>query len=225
MAQRKVTNVGIAGVTGRFGGLVLDSLLESSDIKVRGLCRDASKLADRFTRSSQLEITEGDVLDKDVLAKFAKGLDVVICVYLGDNDFMVNAQKALIDACDQARVPRYIASDYTFDYTKLKLGDHPAKDPMKIVHGYVQSKEHVQGVHILIGAFIETFWSGYFQVWNPNGRSLTYWGSGEEAWEFTTYRDAARYTAAVALDPSAVGLQRCKLVLENTLHLSARILD
>ena len=219
MTDRKVTKVGIAGVTGRFGSLVLANLLANPDIKVRGLCRNASKLDSQYTQSSQLEVFEGDVLDQSILAKFVAGLDVVICAYLGDNDFMVNGQKALIDACDTAGVPRYIASDYTFDYTKLELGEHPAKDPMKIVHEYIRGKQHVQGVHILVGAFLETFWSGYFQVWNPNERSLVYWGSGEEVWEVTTYADAAKYTAAIALDAGVVGFQRCELLPTTILQL------
>jgi hypothetical protein len=210
MAERKVTSVGIAGPTGRFGGLVLETLLQNPDTKVRGLCRNASKLDSKHTQSPQLKIIEGDVLDQSILVKFVNGLDVVICAYLGDNDFMVNGQKALIDACEQAKVPRYIASDYTFDYTKLELGEHPAKDPMKIVHEYLHGKQHVQGVHVLVGGFIETFWSGYFQVWNPVEESLVYWGSGEEVWEVTTYVDAAKYTVAVALKGGVVGFRRCE---------------
>jgi hypothetical protein len=210
MAQQKVTRVGIAGPTGRFGSLVLDALLEKSDIKVRALCRNASKLDSERTRSTHLEVIEGDVLDHSILAKFVDGLDVVICAYLGDNDFMLNAQKALIDACDAARVSRYLASDYTFDYTKLEFGEHPGKDPVKAVHKYLKGRKYVRGVHVLVGAFIETFWSGYFQVWDPEEKKLVYWDSGEEVWEFTKYFDSARYTAAVALDPNAVGVQRCK---------------
>jgi hypothetical protein len=222
MVERKVTRVGIAGPTGRFGSLLLENLLESPDIKIRALCRNASKLDRKHTQSSQLEVIEGDVLDQSILAKFVDDLDVVICAYLGDNDFMVNGQKALIDACDQAKVSRYIASDYTFDYTKLELGEHPAKDPMKIVHEYLQGKQHVQGVHVLVGGFIETFWSGYFQVWNPEEKSLVYWGSGEEVWEVTTYADAARYTAAVALDGGVVGFQRCESELATSSPLVLR---
>lgn len=105
---------------------------------------------------------------------------------------MINGQKALIDVCDNIHVPRYIASDYTFDYTKLELGDHLAEDPMKIVHEYLNGKEHVEGVHVLVGGSIETFCSGYFQVWNLEETSLLYRGSGEEGWKIGTYADAAR---------------------------------
>lgn len=203
-------SVGIAGVTGKFAGLVLDNLLKDPTSKIRGYCRNAAKLADKFVKSPHVEIVEGEADDQAALSTFVAGLDVVICTYLGDNDFMINAQKALIDACDQAGVARYIASDYCFDYTSLEIGAHPAKDPMKIIHEYVQAKQNVQGVHVLIGAFMETFWSAYFQVFNVQEKTLNYWGTGEETWESTTYGDAASYTAAVALDRSAVGIQRCK---------------
>lgn len=210
MAQSKSFSVGIAGVTGKFAGLILDSLLENSNVSIRGYCRNASKLASRYVQSSQMEVVQGDATDPNTLSKFVDGLDVVICAYLGDNDFMVNAQKALVDACDKARVPRYIASDYCLDFTKLELGQHPAKDPMKIIYDYVNEKDYVKGVHVLIGAFMETFWSTYFQVWNAEEKTLVYWGTGEETWESTTYGDAAKFTAAVALDPNAVGLQKCE---------------
>jgi len=223
MPQDKVTNIGIAGVTGRFGTLVLTALLGNPDIKIRGLCRNASKLSSKHTQSTQLEVIEGDALDPSTLSKFVSGLDIVICAYLADNDFMIAGQKALIDACDHARVPRYIASDYTFDYTQLELGEHPAKDPMKIVHQYLEGKKHVQGVHVLVGGFIETFWSGYFQVWNPVEKSLVYWGSGEEGWEVTSYADAARWTVAVALDGDAVGFKRCKSLLFVVRHVVHRV--
>ena len=86
-------------------------------------------------------------------------------------------------------------------------------------------KKYVQGVHVLVGGFIETLWSGYFQVWNPEEKSLVYWGSGEEVWEVTTYADAARYTVAVALDASAVGFRRCKLGLVLVIIRPSLFLD
>jgi len=210
MLQPTPIRVGVAGVTGKFAGLILDSLLENPTVEIRGYCRNASKLASIYAQSSQVEVVQGDAYDQTALGKFVDGLDVVICAYLGDNDFMISAQKTLVDACDQAKVSRYIASDYCLDYNQLALGDLPPKDPMKIIHSYVQGKDHVKGVHVLIGAFMETFWSAYFQVWNGKDQSLSYWGTGQEQWESTTYADAARFTVAVALDRNALGMQKCK---------------
>jgi putative NADH-flavin reductase len=92
MTERKVANVGIAGATRRFGSPVLENLLGSSDMKVKGLCCNASKPDSKNSQSSPIEAMEGDVLNQSTLARFVSSLDVVICAYLGDNDFMVNGQ-------------------------------------------------------------------------------------------------------------------------------------
>jgi hypothetical protein len=57
---------------------------------------------------------------------------------------------------------------------------------------------------------METFWSGYFGVWNAKDFKLSYYGEGDEVWESTTYGTAAEYVAAVALDRNAVGMQHCE---------------
>lgn len=49
-----------------------------------------------------------------------------------------------------------------------------------------------------------------FGAWNAKTETLTLWGTGDEVWESTTYRDAAEYTAAVCLDQDAVGVLRCE---------------
>ncbi|KAJ5518848.1 Short-chain dehydrogenase/reductase SDR [Penicillium expansum] len=133
--------------------------------------------------------------------------DVVVCCYLGDHNLMINGQMSLIDACESEGVGRYVASDYSLDFTKLELGQLPAKDPMKHVHEYLKSK-NVQRVHVLIGIFMETFFTTFFNSWNAKESSFSYWGSGEEKWESTSYDNAAQFVAAVAQDPTAVGVQR-----------------
>ncbi|PKY04959.1 NAD(P)-binding protein [Aspergillus campestris IBT 28561] len=187
--------VGIAGITGKFARLVLKNLCRSSGVQIRGFCRNPSKLPAKFRDSPDVTIVQGSSDDVDVLRIFVRGCDVVICCYLGDNTLMTEGQKLLVDACDAEKVDRYIASDYSLDFTKLEYGQLPAKDPMKHVKDHLDSKKHVEGVHVLIGAFMETFWSGYFNVWHPEECKLSFYGN------------AAEYVAAVARDPSATGLQ------------------
>ncbi|KAH8649557.1 hypothetical protein BGZ61DRAFT_546897 [Ilyonectria robusta] len=66
----------------------------------------------------------------------------------------------------------------------------------------------IKGVHVLIGVFMETFWSRFFGAWNPDSATFSYWGSGDETWESTTYANASEFVAAVALDEGAVGVQK-----------------
>lgn len=72
----------------------------------------------------------------------------------------------MIDACEAEGIHRYLASDYNLDFTKLKYGQLPAKDPMKHVKDYLDTKT-IKGVHVLIGILMETFWSRFFGVWSP----------------------------------------------------------
>lgn len=139
-----------------------------------------------------------------------KSCDVVICAYLGDDTLMVEGQKKLIDSCEASGVPRYIASDWSLDYTKLQLGDLFPKDPMIHVKAYLETKKGVKGVHVLVGGFIDPLFSPFFQIWNPETATLKYWGDGTEIWEGTSYENAAEYTAAVAVDPTATGVQKCE---------------
>lgn len=202
--------VGIAGITGKFAGLVVKHLLAAPDVQIRGFCRNASKLPSDLRTSPNVAIVEGDATDMGKLRQFARGCDVVVCCYLGDNTLMTDGQKLLVDACDTENVARYVASDYCLDFTKLEYGQHPAKDPMKHVKDHLDTKKNVRGVHVLIGAFMETFWSRYFGVFDAKECKLSFYGTGDEVWESTTYETAAEYVAAIAIDREATGLLHCK---------------
>ncbi|KAF5653733.1 hypothetical protein F25303_2038 [Fusarium sp. NRRL 25303] len=198
--------VGVTGITGKFARLVVKNLLNHPELNIRGFCRDPRKLPAQISASPQVTIIQGDANDLNALRRFVKGCEVVICCYLGDNTFMVESQKLLVDACDMENVSRYVASDYCLDFTKLQYGQLPAKDPMKHVKAYLETKNNVKGVHILIGVFMETFWSEYFSVFDPRDCKFSFYGTGHEIWESTTYGTAAEYVAAVALDQSAAGV-------------------
>lgn len=206
--------VGVAGITGKFARLVVNNLCKSPHVQIRGFCRNAAKLPNHFRESPRVTVIEGESGDLQAARSFAHGCDVIICCYLGDNTLMIDGQTVLVDACELENVSRYIASDYCLDFTKLELGQHPAKDPMKHVKAYLEQSK-IQGVHILIGAFMETFWSGYFGIFDPKDLKFSFYGTGDEIWESTTYETAAEYVSAVALDRNAVGMQHCEFTTKN----------
>lgn len=204
-----VSVVAIAGISGKLGTLVAESLLKTSQVEVRGFCRDKSKVSTALSNNPRVSIVEGQSDDPDATRRAVRGSDVVICCYLGSNELMLEGQKLLIDVATAEKVPRFMASDYSLDYRKLELGQLPSKDPMLQVRDYLQGKS-IEGIHIMIGCFIETFWQ-YLGVWDAKNYELSYWGEGSELWEFTTYGTAAEYMAAVALDPTASGFLKCKM--------------
>jgi len=209
--------VGIAGITGKFARCVVKSLLQNPEVSVCGFCRDPSKLPSSIITSPRIHIVKGEFDDKDALEDFVTGTDVVICCYLGGPELMLDGQKLLIDTCVAKNVPRYIAGDFSVDITKIPYGALPPKDPCKDIMEYLESKD-IEGVHILIGVFMETFWSDFMQMWDPKEKKLSYWGTGHEIWESTTYGTAADYTAAVAVDTNAIGVQHCKCTIATFVY-------
>ena len=207
-SQSQTFTVGIAGLTGKFAHLVASSLLQRPNVILRGYVRNPTKLHPSLAEHDRVQVVQGEAYDLSAARSFANGCHVIICGYLGDNKFMTEGQKVLIDACAAEGVARYIASDYCLDFTKLKLGELFPKDPMIEVKEFLQQKG-VVGVHVLIGAFMDTFFSPYFQIWDGKEKKLQFWGEGNEVWESTSYKSAAEYVAAVAVDQKAVGVQKC----------------
>ncbi|KAK6363484.1 hypothetical protein TWF730_000916 [Orbilia blumenaviensis] len=203
-----VITVGIAGITGRFARLLAASLLKYPDVEVRGYCRDPPKVSPALSSNPKVTLIKGGGFDTTAITSFVSGCDVVVCCYLGDDKLMVNGQKLLIDACAENGVPRYVASDWSLDYTKLEFGQLFLQDPMKHIKAYLDAQDKVKGVHILVGAFMEPFVSPAFGIWDPTTVTFRYWGTGDEIWEGTTYENAAEFTAAVCVDGDAHGIVR-----------------
>ncbi|OJJ97432.1 hypothetical protein ASPACDRAFT_32510 [Aspergillus aculeatus ATCC 16872] len=175
--------VGVAGITGKFARRVVSHLLQHSDITIRGYCRDPSKVPASISSSEKVTLLKGDAFDKEAIRSFAEGCDVIVCCYLGDDRLMVEGQKALIDACEEVGVPRYVAT-------------------------YLDTKQKVKGVHILIGGFIEPVLSPFFNILDPQTHTFRYWGEGDEYMEGTTYDNAAEFTVEVIRDAEATGVVR-----------------
>ncbi|KAH8665397.1 hypothetical protein BGZ61DRAFT_366452 [Ilyonectria robusta] len=184
------TVVGIAGLTGKFAQCVAKELQAYPNVTIKGFCRSPQKLPQAVPEKYNIRVIQGGFDDEAAVQEFVRGTDVVICCYFGDTDVMNRGQKILIDACAKEGVPRYLPSDYA----------------------------KVAGVHVLVGGLIETFWSEYFRIFDANTQTITYWGTGDEKWDLTTYETVAAYTAALAVDKNASGVFRfrgdCKSVSE-----------
>ncbi|KAH7187523.1 NmrA-like family protein [Fusarium oxysporum] len=196
--------IAIAGITGTLGRLITKHLLSHPDVHINGLCRNPSKLPLSLQTDPRLTLFQANASDVKVIRRALRKADVAICCYLGDaTTVMVDGQKTLIDACIDEGVRRYIASDWSMDFRKLALGEHPPKDPMKHVQAYLEEKsDEITAVHVLNACFLERPWVG---LWDAQKECFRYWGTGDEKWEFTSYNNAAEYTAEVALDREANG--------------------
>jgi putative NADH-flavin reductase len=210
------TKIAIVGFTGKMARLITVSLLRShSNVQIHGICRSPDKVDARTLSNPNVKVFEAASSDTTALRRALAGTSACICCYLGNNTLMTDGQKTLIDACIAEGVPRYIASDWTFDFRKLEFGDHPAKDPMKHVQVYLdemEKAEKIKAVHILNGAFMEVVWSPFLGLVNAGEGSFRYFGTGDEQLDMTTMEDTARFTAEVAVDPNAHGFLKCEYI-------------
>lgn len=202
--------VAIAGISSRLAQLITSHLLAiDNNVHIRGSCRDPSRLSSPFVSSSRYTPIRADPLDVKSLRELVLGADVVLCCYFADTEIMVSGQKLLIDLCEEASVPRYIASDFTLDYRGLDFGDIPMKDPMKVVQAHLESKMNVKGVHVLVGMFMETFWTA-FEALDVRTATMRYWGKGTEKFDMTSLKTVSEFVSEVIMDKSATGFLKCR---------------
>ena len=123
-------NIAIAGISSRLALQIRRELVQDPGVRIRGSTRDMSCLPAWVKQSSQIDVIQMPPDDTDALRSLVKGCDVVICCYLAEQKIMEEGQKLLIDAVEIERVQRYIASDYTLNYTKTKIGENEYKDLM-----------------------------------------------------------------------------------------------
>lgn len=204
-----MTVIGIAGLTAKFAQCLVKALQEYPDVTIRGFCRSPKKLPQAALDRYNIDIVQGEYDDENAAQTFARGCDILICCYYGDDDVMTRGQKVLIDACVKEGVPRYAPSDFAVDYTKIPDGELFPKESTKVIKKYLVEKK-VMGVHVLVSALMETFWSPFFNIFDSSNATISYWGTGNEKWELTTYGTAAAYTAALIVDKNASGVFRCE---------------
>lgn len=150
--------VTIADLTGKMAQLITRHLLADPKTKVHDLYRAPAKLPESLASNPRLSVFQSDSNDVKVIHSALKDTNAAICCYLEDADVMTEGQRRLIDACISENVPSYVASDWSMDFRKLQLGQHPLKDPMKLVQAYLEEKEasnQIKAVHILNACFLE----------------------------------------------------------------------
>jgi NmrA-like family len=209
-----ITAVAIAGVTGKLGRLVAAGLLAIPNVTVHGICRNPSKLPAELSSNPRFHSFQAECHEANKLRLAIRGTSVCVCCYLGDlAAVFLEGQKTLIDACVEEKVARYVPSNFNFDFRRLKVGDIPLKDHQVKIKMYLEEREEkglIKAVHVLCGVFLESLFAPYFPVYDGKTGTMRVWGTGKEVLEMTTYSDAARFVAAIAVDHEAFGFLGCE---------------
>ncbi|KAG8665123.1 hypothetical protein FPOAC2_14376 [Fusarium poae] len=198
--------VTIFGANGNLSVRITRLLLQKPNVSVRGYARNISKIPEDIRNHQQYKAIQGEVTDKEKIRGAVHDADVVLCQYQGFDDVVLDGQKLLIDICEEEKVGRYFSSAFVGDIRGMKVGQHDRMDITLQIFKYLESKK-LRSVHMMCGAFIET-WLEYSGVIDLGTNTVSYWGTGDETWDLTSYDDSAAYTVEAILDESTDGYLR-----------------
>jgi hypothetical protein len=149
-----------------------------------------------------------DYANEDDLKRVCAGAHCVVSALQGLEDVIVGVQLQLLRAAIAEKIQRFIPSDFAIDFNKLPEGSnrnfdlrlqfHKAAD-----HLVQKSESGIELTSVYQGAFTELLDSGRF-LFDYKKCRITYFGSPDTIMEFTTWKNTAEFTAAVALDLNPV---------------------
>lgn len=190
----------VAGATGNLGERIVRGLVEQG-ARVRALVRPGTAperiqpLEDRG-----VEVAPVDLTRSAEIAPACEGAACVVSALAGLRDVVLEAQTVLLEGAVEAKVPRFIPSDYSLDFTKLPAGRNRNLDLRREFHQRL-AKEPIAATSILNGAFADML-TGQMPMVLFKIRRVLYWGSADQRMDFTTVDDTAAFAARAALDPA-----------------------
>jgi nucleoside-diphosphate-sugar epimerase len=200
MWMSKKQTVVVAGATGSLGGRIVKSLVsKGADVRATVRKGTASDKLDEI-RNAGANVVEVDLTNLDQVRDACSGASCVISALLGLRDVIVGTQRVLLEGSVLAKVPRFIPSDFSANYTHWPQYENRTLD-LRREFKSILDKAPIRSTSILNGAFLDLLVWG-FPAFNPKARTVTYWGDPDKKLEFTKLDDIAAFAAHAALDPS-----------------------
>jgi nucleoside-diphosphate-sugar epimerase len=197
--QNSVTIV--AGSTGNLGGRIIRALLDRG-AETRALVRRGSspERVESLRRRGAM-IVEVDFENAAELKAACMGGSCVVSALSGLHEVIVERQTQLLTAAMAAGVGRFIPSDFSFDFARLRPGNNRNLDLRREFHERLDSAP-IAATSILSGMFADLL-TGQAPLVLFRLRRVVYWENADQPLDFTTVDDTAAFTAAAARDPSA----------------------
>jgi uncharacterized protein YbjT (DUF2867 family) len=191
----------IVGATGDLGGRVVRELCKLK-APVKALVRRGTSHAKVMVlKDLGCDVAEVDFSDHNYLVEVMKGATVVLSTVAGLRDVMIDLQIRLLNAAVEAKVPRFIPSDFSIDFTKIPDGDNRNLN-LRFEFMKMVQKSDIKLTSILNGGFMDMLTGVAPFILFKFDRVLC-WGSPGQMMDWTTIDDTARYTAMAALDDDA----------------------
>jgi uncharacterized protein YbjT (DUF2867 family) len=191
----------IAGATGNLGTKIVNALL-AKNAEVRAIVRletNANKIKELEQKG--VRVFKVDTENTAAIAQHCLGADCFVSALAGLRETIIDAQKIFLDAAIEAKVPRFIPSDYCIDFTNLQKGKNRNLDWRREFHEYLD-KMPIKATTIFNGAFMELLTTDMPLILFKKKRILC-WGNPNQVMEFTTTYNIAAFTAEAAMDNTA----------------------
>jgi nucleoside-diphosphate-sugar epimerase len=191
----------IAGATGNLGGKIVNSLL-AKGAEVRAIVRlesDLKKIKDLEEKG--VKVFQVDTNNRSEISKHCIGAHCMVSALAGLKETIIDTQKTFLDAAVEAKVERFIPSDFSIDFTNLKEGQNRNLDLRRDFHRYLE-KAPVKATTIFNGPFMDLLTTDMPLILFKQKRILC-WGNPDQILEFTTTYNVAEFTAEAAMDDNS----------------------
>lgn len=188
----------IAGATGNLGSKIVKVLL-GKDVEVRAIVRfetDLKKIKE--LEHLGVHVFQVDTSNKSEISKHCIGAHCLVSALAGLEETVIDAQRIFLDAAIEAKVQRFIPSDYSSDFTNLKEGQNRNLDFRRKFHEYI-AQTPINATTIFNGPFMDLLTTDMPLILFKQKKILC-WGNANQILEFTTTDNVAEFTAAVAVD-------------------------
>ena len=191
----------VAGATGNLGGKIIDALV-GKGAEIRAIVRAETSVEKvQILAQKGVRVFPIDMGDRNAIAAACSGVTCVVSALSGLREVIIDAQKVLLEGAIQAKVSRFIPSDYATDFTKLTDGENRNFDLRREFHTHLENAS-IQATSIFNGAFMELL-TGDMPLILYKQKKILYWGTPSVKMDFTTTHNIAAFTAQVALDNNA----------------------
>ena len=188
----------VVGASGNLGGKIVDALL-AKDAEVRAIVRletDTNKI--KHLEQKGVKVFQVDTSIQSEISKYCIGADCVVSALAGLRETIIDAQKIVLDAAVEAKVNKFIPSDYSSDFTNLIVGQNRNLDLRRVFHAYLD-KAPIKATTIFNGPFMDLLTTDMPLIMFKKKRILC-WGNPNQIIEFTTTQNVAAFTAEAAMD-------------------------
>lgn len=192
------TTILVAGATGNLGGKIINALLEKN-VTVMAIVRlETSSEKILILENKEVKVFQVDMSNKHEIAKVCQNVDCIISALSGLKETIIDIQKKLLDGAILAKVPRFIPSDFSIDFTNLVEGKNRNLDFRRNFHKYLAQSD-IKATTIFNGAFMDLLVTDMPLILFAIKRILC-WGNPTQNMEFTTTFNVAEFTANAALE-------------------------